>query len=151
MDCLTILPMKKRYLCIIAFPVVAISIATMLVSGIGVLISDGEPNMMPSHMNRGISLLIGIMIMSILYSIPAFKRWIPNKRNLGKQVGIAFVAFISTCVVGEVVYTNVVNDAFHWTASPAWLDGRRVLRGMCLVVMVAWWVFKNPSRHTTEE
>ena len=110
--------MKNRYLGIILFPVVAISIVTLLVNGIGVLISGGAERE-PTTTNRIISLLIGITIMLTLYSLPAFKGWIPNKRNLGKQIWVAIVAVISTGVVGYAVSTNVVNEAFHWTTSPA--------------------------------
>ena len=135
--------MKNRYLGIIVFPVVAISIATLLVNGIGVLISGGAERE-PTTMNRVIGLFIGIMIMGILYSIPAFKRWIPNKRNLGKAVVIAFVAAIATCIAGYEVYANVVNGALSWTTSPEWLDGQQVVRGMCIVVITAWWFFRKP-------
>jgi len=134
--------MKNRYLGIIVFPVVAISIATLLVNGIGVLISGGAERE-PTTTNRIISLLIGIMLMLTLYSIPAFRCWIPNKRNLGRQIWVAVVAVISTGVAGYAVYTNVVNEAFHWTTSPAWLDGKQVARGMCFVVLVAWWAFRR--------
>jgi len=135
--------MKNRYLGIVVFPVVAISIATLLVNGMGVLISGGAERE-PTTMNRVIGLFIGIILMAMLYSIPAFKRWIPNKRNLGKAVVIAFVAAIATCIVGYEVYANVVNGAFNWTTSPIWLDGKQVVRGMCIVVITAWWFFKKP-------
>lgn len=138
--------MKNRYLGIVAFPVVAVSLATLLVNGIGVLISGGAERE-PTTTNRMISLLIGISIMTMLYSIPAFKRWIPNRKNLGKHTVLAllgaFVAVICTGVAGYAVYTNVVNEAFHWTTSPEWLDGKQVARGMCFMVLVAWWVFKK--------
>jgi len=134
--------MKNRYLGVIVFPVVAISLATLLVNGIGVLIAGGAERE-PTTTNRIISLLIGLMTMLTLYSMPAFKRWIPNKRNLGRQIWVAIVAIISTVVAGYLVYTNVVNEAFNWTTSPAWLDGKQVVRGMCIVVLTAWWFLKR--------
>ena len=134
--------MKIRYLGVIVFPVVAISVATVVVNGIGVLIAGGTERE-PTTTNRIISLLIGLMTMLTLYSMPAFKRWIPNKRNLGRQIWVAIVAIISTVVAGYLVYTNVVNEAFRWTTSPAWLDGKQVVRGMCIAVLTAWWFLKR--------
>ena len=78
--------MKNRYLGVIVFPVVAISIATVVVNWIGVLMSGGAERGEPTVTNRIISLFIGLTIMLTLYSIPAFKRWLPSMKNLGIQI-----------------------------------------------------------------
>ena len=58
--------MKNRYLGVIVFPVVAISVATVVVNGIGVLIAGGTERE-PTTTNRIISLLIGLVTMLTLY------------------------------------------------------------------------------------
>ena len=133
--------MKNHTTGVILFPAISVAIVTLLVNGFGVIAAGGAERT-PTTSNRIIGLLIGIVIMLCLYGIPRFRKWVPNKKNLGSSIFPVFAAIIVTAAAAAFMYEFVVNETLGWITSPSWLDGRKVVRGMLFVVLTARWIMK---------
>ncbi len=138
----------QKRLGVILFPIVTLSLTIVLLHGLGHALStddvgDDESRNILAEVGNAI---VGIAVMMILYSISLFRFTQPTRANVGKATWVVWVAIVLSAIAGAGI-EELVSNVFHWTESPQWIAPNRFRKGMFIVILTGWWLFreKNPS------